>query len=107
VNKKTKDEIQSYTVVTTDANSLLARIHNTKKRMPVILQRDEEREWISSSLTKEQAVSLLSPFPASELEAFTISRLITAKKRNQNVPEVLRPFSYPEFQTDVGQTNLF
>jgi putative SOS response-associated peptidase YedK len=94
-------------VITTKANPLLERIHTTKKRMPVLLRRDDEREWIHSSLEKEQALSLLSAYDASLMEAFTISRLITAKGRNQNVPAVVQPFSYPELQAGVRQTNLF
>jgi putative SOS response-associated peptidase YedK len=107
INKETKEELRTYSVITTKANPLLERIHNTKKRMPVILRQDTEREWISPSIEKEQAQLLLSPYDGSLMEAFTISRLITAKGRNPNIPAVITSFSYPELQTGVGQTNLF
>ncbi len=76
----------------------MEKIHNKKKRMPVILRRENEEEWIRASLKKESAQALLSPYDEQEMEAFTISRLITSKQRNPNVPEVFQPFLYPELQ---------
>lgn len=45
---KTSGEIlHSYTIITTEANELMSRIHNSQKRMPLILNRDNENQWIS------------------------------------------------------------
>jgi putative SOS response-associated peptidase YedK len=106
-NKATSEELRTYTVITTKANPLMEKIHNKKKRMPVILRRENEEDWIGVSLKKESAQFLLSPYDEQEMEAFTISRLITSKQRNPNVPEVLLPFVYPELQVKTGQKNLF
>jgi len=106
-NKETEEELQTYTVITTKANPLMEKIHNKKKRMPVILPKDHEQEWITPSLEKQHAEALLVPFDEDIMEAFTISRLITTRNRNPNVPEVLQPFTYPELQTKTGQKNLF
>jgi putative SOS response-associated peptidase YedK len=106
-DKETSEELRTYSVITTKANPLMEKIHNKKKRMPVILRRENEEKWISASLNKESAQMFLVPFDEHEMEAFTISRLITSKQRNPNVPEVLQPFTYPEFQTKTGQRNLF
>lgn len=38
VNKQTGEIINSYSVITTEANPLLAKIHNSKLRMPLIFQ---------------------------------------------------------------------
>jgi len=107
MNKTTNEQIHTYTVITTKANPLMETIHNTKKRMPVILRRDDEQKWIRSSFKKEEALSLLVPYDEQEMEAFTISRLITTKGRSPNVPEVLAPFAYPELRARSGQTPLF
>jgi len=107
VDKETSEEIRTYTVITTKANPLMEKIHNKKKRMPVILRKENEEEWIRTSLKKETAQALLSPYDAQEMEAFTISRLITSKHQNPNVAEVLHPFSYPELQKKIRQKNLF
>jgi len=47
VNKETGEIVKSYTIVTTEANELMSEIHNSKKRMPVILSRENENEWIN------------------------------------------------------------
>lgn len=36
----------TYTIITTVANELMADIHNNKKRMPVVLHRDENELWL-------------------------------------------------------------
>lgn len=46
-NKATGDIINSYSIVTTVANELMSDIHNSKKRMPVILTKENERDWLS------------------------------------------------------------
>jgi putative SOS response-associated peptidase YedK len=107
IDKETGEELRTYSVITTKANQLMEQIHNKKKRMPVILPRNDEQEWINPSLDKESMQRLLVPFDDREMEAFTISRLITSKQRNPNVPEVLKPHTYSELQTKTGQNNLF
>ena len=53
--------IRSCSIITTEANPLMAKIHNTKKRMPVILERELENEWISGepSLLNRKKLLLL------------------------------------------------
>jgi len=36
----------TFTILTTEANELMAEIHNSKKRMPVILCPEEEKLWL-------------------------------------------------------------
>jgi putative SOS response-associated peptidase YedK len=107
IDPETTEVLQTYTVITTKANHLMEQIHNKKKRMPVILQKDHERDWIVSSLDRQTAEALLVPYDEQLMEAFTISRLITSRQRNPNVPEVSQPFTYPELQIKTGQKNLF
>ena len=38
--------IKTYSIVTTEANPFMAEIHNSKKRMPVILTPENETEWL-------------------------------------------------------------
>ncbi|NTU61067.1 MAG: SOS response-associated peptidase, partial [Caldiserica bacterium] len=41
----TGETVSTFSVITTDANDLMADIHNSKKRMPVILERGSELKW--------------------------------------------------------------
>lgn len=40
--------IKSYSIITTEANQLMSEIHNSKKRMPVIVPKDREFDWLNA-----------------------------------------------------------
>lgn len=46
VDKSTGEIRYTYTILTTEANELMAKIHNTKERMPVIVATDTEQNWL-------------------------------------------------------------
>ncbi|HER08634.1 MAG TPA: SOS response-associated peptidase [Bacteroides sp.] len=87
--------MQTFTIITTRANPLLEKIHNTKQRMPVILHRDNEADWINSDLSLHRSAQLLIPFPEGQLHAHTVSnRLLHAETRPDD-PAVIRPYEPP------------
>ncbi len=47
VDKETGEMIATYSILTTQANELMSEIHNNKKRMPVILTPQNERDWLN------------------------------------------------------------
>src|SRR5690606_39807163 len=55
-DRQSGEVVQTYTVLTTRANSLMEKIHNSKKRMPVIIPREYEQDWIGSRLTKDDVL---------------------------------------------------
>jgi putative SOS response-associated peptidase YedK len=57
--------LQSFAIVTTGANELMARIHD---RMPVILRPRDYDRWMQREVTGQPPVDLLRPFPAEEME---------------------------------------
>ncbi|GAA0507227.1 Putative SOS response-associated peptidase YedK [Halorubrum aquaticum] len=59
---------ETFTVVTTDPNDLIADLHH---RMAVILSPDEEEEWLHGD--PDEAAELMDPHPASEMEAYPVS----------------------------------
>ena len=88
--------LNTFSIVTTKANPLLARIHNAKERMPVILKQEDEKKWISGDFDMAEMGSILVPYDEGEMEAFPVSRLLSSKSRNTNVPEVMAPFVYED-----------
>ena len=92
VETNTGETLDTFSIITTDANDLLAVVHNSKKRMPVILDRDGEKRWISTDTSPEEALSLLTPCRSEILKAHTISDLVNNQKANRNSPEVIQPF---------------
>lgn len=63
VDTTTGEIITSYTIITTEANELLSKIHNSKKRMPVIIDMDNEIDWLETGkiiMQNEQLMASIS-----------------------------------------------
>ena len=75
--------LQSYTIITTEANELMAPVHN---RMPVILHPGDFDRWLDREPTDQPPIDLLRPFPADEMEAFEVSKDVGNVKNNSPQP---------------------
>jgi putative SOS response-associated peptidase YedK len=104
-NKDTDEKYNTFSVITTRANPLLEKIHNKKKRMPAILRQDDERRWMDSEITRDDINSMLEPIADSLLEAHTVSKMISYRKGNTNVPEIIEKHEYEELK--FQQASLF
>jgi putative SOS response-associated peptidase YedK len=93
---ETGELITTFSILTTPANELLSEIHNNKKRMPLIIDPDQRERWLSQ-LNKDEIQVMMQVYPDGELAAHTISKLITTRGINNNVPEVQEAFMYSLF----------
>jgi putative SOS response-associated peptidase YedK len=81
------DVLASYTILTTEANDLVAPLHN---RMPVILHPDDEEEWLSREVTNAHIVErLLRPYPAESMGAHPVSLAVNNVRHDG--PELIEP----------------
>ncbi|KAA8782491.1 SOS response-associated peptidase [Paenibacillus amylolyticus] len=75
------NKLSTCTIITTEPNSLMEDIHN---RMPVILNPDDEAEWIGRNNEDVQSLlSLLKPYRASEMRAYEVPKEV-GNVRNNN-----------------------
>ena len=79
VDKETGEIIHSFTIITIEANTLVAPIHN---RMPVILKRDDEEKWISKNSDKDVITKLLQSFPSEKMKSYTVSDKVNSPKND-------------------------
>lgn len=79
------DEVVSAAVITTDANDVVAALHD---RMPVILGREEERRWLEADDHSDRQ-ALLDPFPADRTTAHEVSMAVN-NPANEG-PELIEP----------------
>ena len=107
LDKETGEIINSFTIITTKANNLLAKIHNNPKlkepRMPVILPEGEIENWlqpIKNEADRKLIEELITPYPADNLEAYTVHRL-RGKNALGNVPEASEELKYEELVLDI------
>ena len=81
--------IASCSILTTTANSLVARLHD---RMPVLLSPSEYDQWLDRSITDPQQLNgMYAPYPADPLQAIPISALINNPRHDS--PDCLEPLN--------------
>ena len=81
------DALLSCAIITTTPNVLMEKIHN---RMPVILSPVAYRLWLDpAERAPDELARLLKPYPASQMAAFPVSRLVNDPKNDS--PECVAP----------------
>lgn len=48
-NPETGEALNTYTMLTTEANNVMKYVHNHKKRMPIIINKKDEKSWLDNS----------------------------------------------------------
>jgi putative SOS response-associated peptidase YedK len=79
--------IRSATIITTEPNELMSRLHN---RMPVILDPAAYAEWLDPApRAPESLAHLLKPFPAERMSAHPVSTRVNTPANDR--PELVAP----------------
>jgi len=81
------DELESCTIITTEANSLMEKIHD---RMPVILDPKNYEAWLDPGIHDPGILkSLLKPFTASKMQCWAVDRVVNVVKND--MPDCIKP----------------
>ena len=74
-DKETGETMDTFSIVTTKANTLMEQIHNKKKRMPTILNEAQAAEWISPNVSESKIMELAScSIDESIMSAYTLDK---------------------------------
>jgi putative SOS response-associated peptidase YedK len=74
-DKDTGEQVDTFAIVTTRANALMEQVHNSKKRMPVILNDDLAYEWLFGKLDEKRITEIAtSQFPADKMAAYPLAK---------------------------------
>jgi putative SOS response-associated peptidase YedK len=76
--------LETYTVITTDANTMIAPMHD---RMPAILAAEDIDAWLTG--TPEEAAALIRPYPEGEMREREVSRAINNPRNETGSPDSL------------------
>jgi putative SOS response-associated peptidase YedK len=82
---------RSFTILTTSANPFMADIHNTKHRMPVIIEPQNATLWLNGSMNDREF--LTTKMPHDFLTAFTVNPNLN-KPSDRNFPWAIQPFEH-------------
>lgn len=75
-----KKVIDSYAIITTEANTLLQPLHD---RMPVILERKNYEEWLDPLNSKTDSLQkMLRPYPTERMSIYRVSNDINDTEKN-------------------------
>jgi putative SOS response-associated peptidase YedK len=96
IEDTTGEVLTTFSLVTTEANELMAEIHNSGKRMPVILDKVSEKKWLDISISHDDALALLKPCPTDILKAYTIGPLVNSRTAERNTADIIKPYNYTQ-----------
>ena len=96
--------INSFSIVTTVGNGMMAKIHNNPKlkepRMPLMLANEMEEEWLSSSADFEKELEgVLSSNNNMALQAHTVGKL-RGKSYAGNIESIAQEVVYKELEPE-------
>lgn len=86
--------LESFTVITVEAQGLPAQIHNTKLRMPLILGRNSGEHWLSPEYSYAEIRDLMVPVYRN-LVAWPVSKQVSRPGSEKNFPDIQDPVDYP------------
>ncbi len=92
-NPENGELVQTYSIITTEANPMMRYIHNTNFRMPVILHPEQEADWLNPALTETGIGAMLRPFDSDDMRAYAIGRDFLRK--NPHDSAILNPLAPP------------
>jgi putative SOS response-associated peptidase YedK len=85
-------DLETCTIITTTANSLLAPVHD---RMPVILTPEQYDRWLDPRIEQSEVLlSLLKPYPPELMQAVPVSRRVNAAQFDD--PSCIEPLEGQE-----------
>jgi putative SOS response-associated peptidase YedK len=99
-NPETSEIINTFSIITKEANALMAQIHNTKQRMPAILEHDQINNWLSTT-EKNKINDFLKPNVHSNLVAQTVNLDLKHSKASDS--KIILPYQHPS----EAQQSLF
>lgn len=94
VTADTGETISTFSIITTEANSLMSKIHNSGRRMPLIINDSLLEKWLNPETVAIELQGIMVPYPEEGISAHTIGPLISDRKRDRNNPELIKPYTY-------------
>jgi putative SOS response-associated peptidase YedK len=87
---------RSFTIMTTQANGIVGKVHDPKFRMPVILDDYNERLWLDKELSPTALLSLCKPYSDEQMDVYQVSTEVNStviKGVINNKPELMLPLN--------------
>lgn len=99
-DKTTGETVDTVSICTTAApeGHIMAKIHNSKMRMPTILNEDLAWEWLFEDLSEERITEIGgTQFPSEQIDAWTVAKDF----RNSNEPIAKEKYTELSFELNL------
>jgi putative SOS response-associated peptidase YedK len=107
IDKDSGEIFKTVSIVTTKANTLMGKIHNNPKleepRMPVILPKEKQDEWLmpfENENDQQKLLNLLVPNDSHLLTFHTVQKL-KGKGALGNVPQTTQIYNYEDLDKEL------
>ena len=90
------ENLVTFSIITKDASPLFEKIHNLKKRQPLLFDQETAVQWLQTN--KQSAVEnfLNFQFDDNQLKTYPVSKALFSPKEESNHEDIIREESYPE-----------
>ncbi len=95
-DQSTGEMKDTFSIITTEANPLMEFIHNNKKRMPLILNKDDIAQWIDPQSPLQKVNKLMTAYDETFMSAHSISKDASYANKDRNYPEIKDTVKYDE-----------
>lgn len=93
------DTYITFTIITKSASPLFEKVHNLKKRQPVILNDNLVEKWLSNDFIKPDIQELIqTKYPDELLEVYPVSKDLFSPKIDSNHEDIIKKANYPELE---------
>ena len=90
---ETGETKHSFSIITIEADDYTSKIHNSKKRMPLILEQEDERAWLDEKINRSK-ISNLFQSKKHNFGSYPVSNILAKRNIDSNIPEILLPYDY-------------
>ena len=95
-----EEGLATFTILTKEASPLFEKIHNVRKRQPVLLRRDFEKAWVGEDLSEDKIKEIISiPYEEDELDPYPVNRDLFSSRLNSDVENITDKVQYSELQS--------
>jgi putative SOS response-associated peptidase YedK len=104
---KSGQTVGTFSIITTNPNPLVAKIHNKKNRMPTILREEDYDFWLDESVNPDDyfGQNIFVPYPEDDMEAWQVSKMLDYGKETN---DLTKPVNNPiDLDNPESQQNLF
>lgn len=74
-DRQSGEQVDTVSIVTTDANYIMKQVHNSKNRMPTILNDELGWEWMMDEIPEDRITEIATTqYPTELMQAYTIDK---------------------------------